>query len=339
MKIQKVGRERPILYRGKFNVPSQVISRLAISENHLLLAQIANFNAKVDQLYLAIDNVLSSVIVAKEGTLTTRDHREKIARFFKYLRRRAKIRSIELDDFNKFYNLWSRSRYRLYFASSIEVYEMILFASHLFEFAITEIARLFKSDETMLADRIIELIQVYQSEIVLEESENILQYHQMKAEMDGEMYGDKLARKLLNPWNFINVSLLTDHKEIIENVDESDEIRDLLSSVLKSIDQLITRIQMSNFERIAIEIANAKIAKRRISQEVAIKEAIKDASQHPEVLKFRLTLNFNYDSSEPKKMLSIFSNVISSALEYLESPYRVHKSGWENYKLYLKRDQ
>lgn len=213
------------MYRGKFKMPRQVIARLAIAKTHLVLAEIANLNAKVDQFYLVIDNILSAVIIAKESTLTTRDHRKKIEKFFKHLKRRARIRSIEQEDFHKFYQLWLKSRYRLYLPKWSEVYEIRLFTSHLFEFAVTELARFFKSDETILGKEIDKLLKIYQSGSVLEESEYLLQAHQEQAEIAGDMYGGKLVRKLLNPWNFINISLLTDREEIVETIDESSLMR------------------------------------------------------------------------------------------------------------------
>ena len=69
MKIRQLVRERPILYRGRFEVPTKVISRLAVASNHLILAEVTGFNGQVDQYYLAIDNLLSAIIIAKEGTL------------------------------------------------------------------------------------------------------------------------------------------------------------------------------------------------------------------------------------------------------------------------------
>jgi hypothetical protein len=67
MKIRKLGRERPLLYRGLFKVPAKVISRLAVANNHLILAGVAGFNGQVDQYYLAIDNLLSAIICMHAG--------------------------------------------------------------------------------------------------------------------------------------------------------------------------------------------------------------------------------------------------------------------------------
>lgn len=337
MKIRKIGRERPLLYRGKFNIPGPIISRLAISYNHLILAQISYFNAKVDQYYLAIDNALSAVIIAKEGTLSTTDHQKKIIKFLKHLQRRARIRSITQEDFDKFHNLWSKSRYDLFFPSISEIYEMRLFTSHLYWFAVTEIARFFKSDEKILASEIEKLLEVYESNAILEESSHIHEYHQMKAEEYGERFGGKLVLKMLNPWNYINISLVSDRNEIIEIVDLSKDIHDVLTDSLNSWDKLISKITMKNLERITLEIANNKMAKKKISQKLAIKEALEQASKHPDVLGFRLVLNLSYDSMGAKEELTRFSKLISTSIRRDEHQHRAFVSGWENNKIELKK--
>jgi hypothetical protein len=335
MKIRKLWRERPVLYRGKFGIPSPLIRRLAIAKTHMVLAETANHNAKVDQFYLVIDNVLSAVIVAKEHTLTTTDHRQKIEKFFQHLRKRAKFRIIEKEDFDRFYKLWLKSRYQLYLPKWSEVYQMRLFALHLYDFAVTELARFFKSDEIILRGEIDKLLKIYQSEAILEESEYALQTRQHEAEVAGEMHGGKLVRKLLNPWNFIDVSLLTDRKEISETIDKSGKTRTLLRDALESLDKLVTKIQNENFMRIASKIAHAKSRKSHVSMETAAREAIEAASKHPELFKFRLAFNFNYDSSEPKETLSMFGRLFLRTIG-TESPYKVQKSGWENFKLSKK---
>lgn len=334
MKIRKIGRERPVLYRGKFDVPTEVISRLAVSNNHPILAQIANFNGKVDQYYLVIDNLLSAVIVAKEGSLTTTDHKKKIDKFFKHLRRRAKIRSIDKTDFYAFYRLWLRSRYHLYFPSSSMVAKMRLFTWHLFEFTITEIARFFKSDETILAKKVEELLEIYQSEAISEEAAHIHEFHQMEAERLGEMYGGRLGMKVANPWNFIEVSLLTDHRAIANILDQSEEIQEIMTNALKNWDQLISKVHMFNLERIALKIANAKMEKKAIDKDTALSEALEAAAKHPQVRKFRLVLNFTFDSSEPKKIALDFSRAMRAARDMIENPNKVIKSGWEIFKEY-----
>jgi lipopolysaccharide biosynthesis regulator YciM len=149
------------------------------------------------------------------------------------------------------------------------------------------------------------------------------------------MYGGKLVRKLLNPWNFIDVSLLTDRREIAKTLDRSDEIRVLLGDALNSLDKLATRIQIENFMRIALTIAHAKTTKSQISKEAAAEEAIEAASKHPELFKFRLSFNFNYDSSEPKETLSMFGRLLLQSIG-TESPYRVLKTGWETFKFSKK---
>ena len=336
MKIRKIGRERPVLYRGKFDIPRKVISRLAVAKNHLNLAQIANFNGKVDQFYLTIDNVLSAIDVAKEGNLTTTDHRIKIDNFFKYLRRRAKIRSIDKSDFEEFYDLWQRSRYKLYFPKSSKVQKMGLFVSHLFDFAVTEIARLFKSDETILAEKIEELIEIYQSEAILEELGHFHDFMEMEAERVGEIYGGKLGMKLANPWNYIDISLLTDRKAIVDIIDHSKTVREILSDFLMNWDKLVSETRKRILRRVALRIAKAKIKKRNISKAVALKEAMEAAAKHPEVWKFRLVLNFVFDPSEPKEITSRFSQMLQALEDMRESPHKAIKNGWEHHKEYSK---
>jgi len=334
MKIRKIGRARPILYRGKFNVPLPVIKRLATAKNHYNLAGVTNFNGKIDQYYLTIDNVLSAIILAKEGNLTTTDHRIKIKKFFNHLNRRARIRSIEKEDFYGFYDLWSRSRYRLFFPSSSDIEKIELFAKHLLVFSITEISRFFKSDETILSNKVDELIKVYINEAIIEEVGHIHEYHQMEAESLGERYGGKLIRKFLNPWNFIDVSILSDRKNVDKHLDDSDEIHSIFADLLKTLDQLVDNIQLNNFNRIVSEIANGKIKKHGIDEQVAIKEAIKAASIHPEVQRFRLSLNFTYDSSGPRRTVQYYSKMMKAALDLSDNPTKPILTGWEIFKKY-----
>lgn len=333
MKVRKIGRDRPVLYGGKFRVPLPVIKRLAASKNHFILAQIANFNGKIDQYYLTIDNILSAVIVAREGTLTTTNHRRKITKFFRYLRRRTRIRSIDESDFHGFYDLWSKSRYSLYFPKSSETEKIMLFTSHLLEFAITEIARLFKSDETILAQKVDELLEVYESEAIQEEAEIIHQYRQMEGEELGEMYGGRLGMKLTNRWNFIDVSLLTDRKEILEIADGSEDIRTLLVETLKNWDQLVSTIQGLIFKRVALEIANAKMKRRAIDPDVAMEESMEAAAKHPRA-QFRLTLNSTYDPSGPKRTAAFFTQTMKALDDMRKNPNKAIMTGWEIYKKY-----
>jgi len=65
---------------------------------------------------------------------------------------------------------------------------------------------------------------------------------------------------------------------------------------------------------------------------MASNEAIEAASKHPELLKFRLAFNFNYDSSEPRETLSMFSRVFLQRIG-TESPNKVQITGWEAFKL------
>lgn len=326
MKITKIGRQRPVHYQGKYNVPNKVVSRLAASRNHLVLANIASFNGRVDQYYLVIDNLLSAIIIAKEGGLTTRNHKKKIKKFFEHLGRRAKVRKIEKTDFDEFYDLWQRSRYHLYFPKSSLVNKMAVFTSHLFDFTVTETARFFRSDETILARKIDELQEIYESEKIHEEVSHIHESRQMEAEELGERYGARLGMKLANPWNFIDVSLLSDKETIVDNIDQSEEIEEILVDFLKSWDKLISEVQMLNLKHIA--------KKNEVDEDEALKEAIDAAANHPETLKFRLILNFSFDSSEPKEVASSFSKIMWAVHDMIEHPQKAIKDSWEIYKEY-----
>ncbi len=336
MKIREIGRNRPILYKGKFQVPKSVISRLAVSQNHLALAEMVNFNAKIDQYYLAIDNTLSAMIMAKESTLSTTDHRQKIAKFFKHFARRAKARSISRADFKAFYSLWSKSRYQLYFPSSKLTWEMGLFTAHLYDFAVTEISRFYKSDENLTAKEVVTLLKVYHSFALLEESSNVHEANQMMLEQEGEAYGGKLEIKLLNPWNYIHPSLVSDHREVIEIIDSSEEIQKLIQTFVQTWDKTIKKVVVMNLQKIGIDIANAKLRKKHIEKEKAIEEAIEECRTHPELVRFRLALNFTYDSMSAKEELEKWSRIIAASIKSDQFPNKAHMTGWENYKLGAK---
>jgi len=328
MRITKLGRKRPILYQGKFDVPNNVISRLAVGKTHLLLAQTSNFNGKVDEFYLAIDNLLSALIVAKEGSLTTLIHGKKIEKFFKHLRLRAKIRSIEKTDVTIFFKLWQKSRYRLYFPRSSTIEKIRLFTQHLYDFMVTEIARYFKSDERILAQRIEKRVEIFQSKIIDEEAAEIHEYKQMEAERIGEMYGAKLGMKLSNPWNFMEISLLTDRKDIAAIIDTSPEIRKALFDVLMKWDELVSKVQMLNTEHIVKKIVAARMKKKKIDMETAMKDIV-SITTHPEIHKLRIILNFAIDTYEPKRMGKKLARMMQETKNLIKNPNKSIKSGWE----------
>jgi hypothetical protein len=342
MKITEIGRARPILYRGKFNVPKSVVSRLAVSQNHLILAETANFNARVDQFYLAIDNALSALIMAKEGILGTTNHRKKIEIFFKYFSRRARIRSISKDDFDRFRTLWSKSRYRLYFPSSILTFEMGLFASHLYDFVVTEISRIFGSDEIIVSEKVGRLLRVHGCDAILEECSHIHEMNQTHLEGEGEACGRKLELKLLNPWNYVRVSLFSDHERVATSIDSSRDMHLLLRNCAVAWDKLIKEVIFKNIEQIGLDIANAKLRKKQIVEQQAIEEAIEAYRDHPETLRFRLTMNFSYDSMSAEEELSKWTKIIAASIRIIDQhPRKAHKSAWENYRstFLLKRER
>lgn len=334
-KIRKLGRQRPILYKGIFLVPNSVVTRLCIAKNHFELAQIAHFNGKINQYYMTIDNLLAAVITAKEGSLTTTNHKVKIEKFFTHLGRRAKIRRIEKTDLYEFYDLWADSRYRVYFPKSQVVEKLRLFTDYLFKFVTTEIARSFKSDESVLAERINNDLRFYQSCSIQNEAGNFHEFHQMEAEEIGERHGIRLGMKLANPWNFMEFSLISDRKNIIEIIDDSDEIAKTIQELLKNWDDLISKITVLNFERTALEIASAKAHKKStIVDDKSISEAVENASKNADARRFRLVLDFSYDPSEPKRTVEAFTRM-KKALQYSSAnPNKAPLEGWELWKEY-----
>jgi len=197
----------------------------------------------------------------------------------------------------------------------------------LLSFIVTEIARHFKSDETILHERINESLQIFESEAFLKEVANIHEYHQMEAERLGEIYGCKLGMKIANPWNFINASLLADRKDIVKIIDESEEIRAILTKLIEAWDELVAKVQYLNFIKVATEIANAKIQKGK-DKEVAVEEALKEAVKHPKFQNFRLALNLAFDSRDIKK--TALFKVMTMALKGLVlNTRKIKQSYWE----------
>jgi hypothetical protein len=340
MKIIKLGRERPVLYRGKLAVPAEVISRLAVAQNHYVLSQIAGFNGKVDQYYLVIDNLLSAIIVAMEGSLTTKSHCMKISKFFKHLGRRAKIRYIERSDFDEFYELWGHSRYRLYFPDSATVWKMGLFVNHLFEFSVTEIARYFKSDENLLIQKVDKLLEIFPTSSILEEAAVIHERTQMEAEEFGEIHGYKLGMKLANPWNSISVSILSDRRDVAEAIDNSKKIRQMAKEILEAWDKMISEIQYAILKQLVLEIAEAKMRKKGINQDDALEEAIEAVPTHPRIHNFRVALNLAIDSTGPVGHIgSLLTWSLLNDLELDKHPKKAVSDGWEQYKKHARRIQ
>ena len=339
IKVVKLGRERPKLYHGKFTVPPQVIVRLATAKSHLILAEGTALNIKVDLLYLAIDNVLSAAIIAKESSLTTTAHNKKIGKFFKHFSDRAKTRALEKADFQRFYELWQKSRYQLFDPSWRDVRDMDMFASHVYDVALTEIARSFRSDETILTAEVDKLVHVYNSDRIGEVADRIHDLHQQEAEEVGEMYGGKLTRKFLNPWIYMRASLISDRKDIRDIIDESDEFDTLLRNLLDSWDSIVEKTTMNNLHRLATDIAVRKMKKKRIDKKEAERQALEAARKHPKLLKFRLMLSLAFDSSEPRETLGMWGRAISSTMrEITDQPRRMVLDAWETWKEYEKRE-
>jgi hypothetical protein len=332
MQIHKVGREWPRLYKGRYSIPRQVEMRLAVANSHLLLAQGAMFNAKVDLLYLVIDNTLSAIVISKEGQLTTRDHKRKIEKMFKHLGNRPKLRSIERRHFDKFYDLWNRCRYELYMPTWLELKAMELFARHLFSFGTTQIARSHRSDEAILKKKVGASIGLFFSDTIGEVVGKIHQRREQEADETGDIYGAKLERKLLNPWLYSDVSLFSDRPEVIRTIDCKAGLKRTLRKVVHFWDEIVQKVQLENFVRLGVEISNAKI-KKGIEKEKAMEESIEAAAKHPDFLKFRLAMTMTFDSSHPEETLRYWGRVIGlpifeRVLEQAEG--KLVRSRWES---------
>jgi len=334
MRIRKVSRARPILYKGQLSVPNSVISRLAIAKNHLELAQIAHFNGKINQYYMTIDNLLAAVITAKEGCLTTTSHPKKIEKFFVHLGRRARLRKIDKEDFDEFYELWADSRYKVYFPKSEVVEKIRLFTNHLFNFVLTEIARFYKSDETILAEKVNDQLKVYSSESIEKEAAFIHEQRQIEAEEIGDGGGPGIGMKLANPWNFMELSLFSDRKDISEIIDNSKATAKIIHDFLKNWEALCNQIWILNFSKIALEIATAKAEKNSTTIEAVMPEAIEDAEKHPAIHRFRLILDLSYDSNEPKRTIENLSIALKA---FRDNPKKTELNGWEIRKNYGKK--
>lgn len=143
--------------------------------------------------------------------------------------------------------------------------------------------------------------------------------------------------KLANPWNFMEISLLSDRKDIIEIVDGSNDTKKITSNLLKNWDEMVDKIWGLNFKKIALEIAEAKKKKRSISTDTALSEAIESATKHPDAHSFRLVLNFSYDPSEPKRTGEYFLRVVKATKDMDTNPNRAAKDGWEIWKDYSQK--
>ena len=156
MDIKILASEEHELYEGNFDVPEHVLNYLIVAKNHHVLSQLAHFNAKINEYYLTIDNLLAAVIVAKTGTLSKNDknHTTKISRFIEFLGKKAESREIFESDLLLFFDLWMKNRYTVDFPDSTEIKKIRLFTDHLYDFIITELAIEFKSDKTILSKRI-----------------------------------------------------------------------------------------------------------------------------------------------------------------------------------------
>jgi len=221
-----------------------------------------------------------------------------------------------------------------------EVMDMDRFASHVYDVGVTEIARSFRSDETILAREVEKLVHVYKSDRLHEVAERIHEEHEQAAEEAGEMYGGKLARKFLNPWNYMRMSLVSDRKGIRDIVDESNEFDKPLRNLLDSWDIIVNKSTVNNLVRLAYDIAARKMKKRRVDEKEARRQALEAARNHPELLKFRLMLSLVFDSSEPRETLGMWGRAISSTMrEITEQPRRMALDAWETWKEYKKRER
>ena len=87
-------------------------------------------------------------------------------------------------------------------------------------------------------------------------------------------------------------------------------------------------------KQITTRIAQAKMTKRGICKDAALRESLEAAAKHPEAWRFRLVLNFSFDSSEPKEIVSSFSRTMKAIRDMEKNPHKAIKNGREIYKEY-----
>ena len=92
---------------------------------------------------------------------------------------------------------------------------------------------------------------------------------------------------------------------------------------------------MLNLQKVASNIAEAKVKKRNISLEEAMKEAIEDASNHPAAKEFRVILDLSYDQTEPRQIMENFAMILSGANGLFNN--KADTSGWEKLKAFEER--
>src|SRR5205807_7986639 len=126
------------------------------------------------------------------------------------------------------YDLWNKCRYELYMPTWLELKEMELFASHLFTFGTTEIARYHRSDEAILEGKVGASLRLFFADTVGDVVGKIHQKREQEADETGDIYGAKLERKLLNPWLYSDVSLFSDRPEVIRTIDSKVDLKKTL---------------------------------------------------------------------------------------------------------------
>lgn len=329
MRIRKIGRERPILHRGMFSVPDNVTRRLSVAKTHLIFAQAVGLNAKVDLLYLGVDNALTAAIMAKEKVLTTTSHSRKIEKFFKHYGRQARGRSIDKEDLNWLRSSWERYRYHLELPKWSEMEKMRNLALHTYDVVITEVARSFKSDETILRTKADAGVIVYESEGLGEIAEHFHEVREMEAESYGDEHGGGLSLKLLNEWNYIRATLLSDKKDVIKILDESKDAQAQVKQILESWERLLYLTKKGLLLKLARSIAEEKINRKGAKPEKAAEEAIEAARNHPDLHRFRLYFALSFDSSEPREMLGQWASLLKAAIDSISKPNMIPKQGWE----------
>lgn len=157
----------------------------------------------------------------------------------------------------------------------------------------------------------------------------------MKAEQFGEIHGYKLGMKLANPWNFINISLLSDRRDVAEAIDKSKRIRQIAREILEAWDEMFSEIQSAILKQLVLEIANAKIKKKRITKNKALEEAIEAIPTHPRFHNFRVALNISIDSTGPVSNIGSFLIwSLRNDQELDKHPKKAISDGWEYYKKY-----
>jgi hypothetical protein len=223
-----------------------------------------------------------------------------------------------------------KNRYSVYVPTVKEADRIKVFTLHMYDFMVTEISRMFKSDERILTRKIENALDIFLCQSVVEQASNLHENNQQQAEELGDLFNASMGMKLANPWNFIDITLACDHKEIKEIIDNSPEINRLTETILMNWEKIIELVYLLNLQRITKEIADKKVIKKKIDEKEAIEQAIVVSPTHPDANKFRVKMDLGYDHSEPSQIVERFNILLDAALK--SNKRKAITSGWEKIK-------